>query len=140
MQEKVSFLPTYCDVVKKSESAILLFTNNVNNPGVNCDVVHMLKKFINLAETKVCINGVKSTQNGAAIYCNDVENLNKLKEAIISKFGDIFEIDEAQKHQPRILVKIVQITEDNANLIDNIKMLNKIYNILVLWSSKLSLF
>lgn len=143
LQEKVtktlpdkgtSFLQTYSNVVKSnvnSESAVLLVKTKVNKAGINCDVVNMLKKSVNLAETNVCVNGAKSIKNGAAIYCKDVENLNKLKEAISSKFGDKFNVDEAQKLQPRILVKNIQISEDlsSADLIENIKMLNNLNDI-----------
>lgn len=124
--------PSYSSIVKKpvnNDSHVLLVKSN--ELSTNCDVVNILKKSVNPADLNVCVNGTKKTRDGAVIYCKDVADLSKLKDEITHKFGNKFNVREAQKLQPRILVKNVNIKDDLSNeaIVENIISLNNLGNI-----------
>lgn len=125
---------SYSSIVKtpvNNDSNVLLI--KANEISTNNDVMKDLQNSVNPAELNVCVNGTKKTKDGAAIYCNSIEDLNKLKNEITQKFGHKFEVKEAQKLQPRIIVKNVNITDDLNNdvIVENIISLNNLTDIKV---------
>lgn len=83
-----------------NKSAVLVIKSNINNINVNTE----LKKHFNPAHLNVHINNTKEIKNGLIINCENTDSLEKLKNAVVNKFGNKFSVNEQKKFNPRLII------------------------------------
>ncbi|CAH2018954.1 unnamed protein product [Acanthoscelides obtectus] len=112
---------TYSNVLKRNtsnESPVLLVKTKDGKS--QHDVMKILTKAINPAEFNICFNGTKRIKNGAAVFCNEAADLEKLKNIVTSKLGNKYTVDQSQKLNPRIMIRNVKLdNQTDSSLIDN---------------------
>nr|CAH7739063.1 unnamed protein product [Callosobruchus chinensis] len=95
----------YSDVVKSvpHNSSVLIVKGSTN--GCNSDdIIQDLVVSVNPVSKNICINGTRKIRNGVAVHCKDEQSLSALKGTLDEKFGDKFQINEAKKFNPRLLI------------------------------------
>lgn len=133
---------TYSAVLKRNvnnSSAVLLVKSsdqNISNKQVENDI----KSKINPGSVNANVLNTKLVKDGLLINCSDADSLNKLKTCLNDKVGHIYNIHEAKKLNPRLIIYSVEksATEDpdlindiisNNNLdvpVSDIKMITKL--------------
>lgn len=100
----------------QKNSAVLL----IKAHGSNENVLSEIKNNVNPTDLNIFVSKTKPIKGGMLINCDDINSLNKLKNAVEEKFGDKFNISVAKKFSPRLLIKSVDKTVNNTDILNDI--------------------
>lgn len=93
----------------------------IKSSDLKINVINEIKNNVNPRELDISVNGAKPIKGGMLVNCEDINSLNKLKSAVINKFGSKFSVSEQKKFNPRLLIKNV-----NKNMTDNDNIVQEI--------------
>lgn len=93
----------------------------IKSSDVKINVMNEIKNNVNPRELNISVNKTKPIKGGMLINCEDMNSLNKLKSAVINKFGNKFSVSEPKKFNPRMLIKNV-----NKNITHNDSIVQEI--------------
>nr|CAI5869800.1 unnamed protein product [Callosobruchus analis] len=71
----------------------------------------VLTEAVNPAEFNICVNGTKRINHGAAVFCKEVADLEKLQKVVKEKLGNKFSVNQQQKLNPRIMIRNVKLQQ-----------------------------
>lgn len=119
----------YSDVVKSGDvtSSVLIIERKDGTVPEN-DILKDITTSVNLADINACINATKKIRRGVAVHCEDDRSLNALKESLNGKLSSKYQIKEAIKYNPRLLINNVRLEglDTPKQIVDNIIALNNI--------------
>lgn len=121
-------VPTYSEVINKeptNQKPVLLIKSMDENVS-NEEVIDEITKTVKPAEIKVCINNTRKIQSGIAIQCDNESSLATLRENLSNKLGNKYNVRQALKLNPRMLIKNVRLEnlDTPEEIINNIINLN----------------
>nr|CAH7720339.1 unnamed protein product [Callosobruchus chinensis] len=108
--EEQKMNPSYSSALKKninSESQVLLI--KARDGKSQQDVMKILTETVNPAEFNICVNGTRRINHGAAVFCKDAADLEKLQNVVKAKLGNKFNVNQSQKLNPRIIIRNVKL-------------------------------
>ncbi|CAH1999855.1 unnamed protein product [Acanthoscelides obtectus] len=119
---------SFSEAVEKipNRSSVLLIKSDSNSG--NNDILRDVTTSVNPAKINVCINNTHKIRNGIAVHCQDEKSLTVLKNSLDKELGSKYSIMEARKHNPRLLIKNVNLDslDSPESIINNIVALNNI--------------
>lgn len=107
--------PSYSDIAKSmshnrtAKDTATLIVKSSDEAATSNDILTDIKKSIRPADLNICVNTLREIKNGVAIHCENDTSRTILKNELSQTIGNKYDISEANKLNPRLLVKNVNL-------------------------------
>lgn len=123
-------------VPNRKESPVLHIKSSLET-STSKDVLADIKKSINPARLNICIDNIRESKHGVAVHCDSESSREALKSKLTDIFGSKYEITIANKLNPRLLIKNVNLDDliSHEEIIESISTLNDLED----WTSEIKI-